>query len=55
MLAAATCAALALSAAPSAAIVGGSDAAAGEYSSVSEVVIAKGFLCKGTLIAPNYG
>jgi secreted trypsin-like serine protease len=54
MLAAVTCAALALSAAPSMAIVGGSDAAAGEYPSVSEVVIAKGFLCTGTLIAPNY-
>ena len=54
MLAAATCAALALSAAPSLAVVGGSDAAPGEYPSVSEVVIAKGFLCTGTLIAPNY-
>ena len=54
MLAVATCAALALSAAPSMAIVGGSDAAAGEYPSVSEVVIAKGFLCTGTLIAPDY-
>jgi len=48
-----TCAALALSASPSMAIVGGSNAAAGEFPSVSEVIIAKGFLCTGTLIAPD--
>src|SRR5215217_7945780 len=48
-----TCAALAFSATPSMAIVGGSDAAPGEFSSVSEVIIAKGFLCTGTLIAPD--
>ena len=54
MLLAATCAAVALSAAPSMAVVGGSNAAPGEYPSVAEVVIAKGFLCTGTLIAPNY-
>ncbi len=52
-LVAATAAALAFSASPSMAIVGGSDAAPGEFPSVSEVVIAKGFLCTGTLIAPN--
>ncbi len=53
-LAAATAATLALTAAPSMAIVGGSDAAAGEYPSVTEVIIANAFLCTGTLIAPNY-
>ncbi len=53
-LAAATAATLALTAAPSMAIVGGSDAAAGEYPSVTEVSIANAFLCTGTLIAPNY-
>jgi trypsin len=53
-LLAATCAAVALFAAPSMAVVGGSDAAPGEYPSVAEVVIAKGFLCSGTLIAPDY-
>jgi secreted trypsin-like serine protease len=47
------CATLALSASPSMAIVGGSDAAPNEFPSVSEVVIAKGFLCTGTLIAPD--
>ncbi len=51
---AAACAALALSAAPSMAVVGGSDAAAGEYPSVAEVTFGKGFLCTGTLIAPNF-
>src|SRR5919107_3362134 len=48
-----TYAALALSASPSMAIVGGSDAAPNEFPSVSEVIIAKGFLCTGTLIAPD--
>jgi secreted trypsin-like serine protease len=48
-----TCAALALSASPSMAVVGGSDAAPNEFPSVSEVIIAKGFLCTGTLIAPD--
>lgn len=46
-------AALALSAAPSGAVVGGSDAGGDEFPSVAEVVIAKGFLCTGTLIAPD--
>jgi secreted trypsin-like serine protease len=49
----ATCAAFAVSAAPSMAIVGGTNAAQGEYPSVAEVTIAKSFLCTGTLIAPN--
>ena len=48
-----TCAALALSASPSMAIVGGTNAGPNEFPSVSEVVIAKGFLCTGTLIAPD--
>ena len=48
-----TCAALAFTAGPSMAIVGGSDAAQGEFPSVSEVIIAKGFLCTGTLIASD--
>src|SRR6185436_6179252 len=47
------CAALAFTATPSMAIVGGSNAAQGEFPSVSEVIIAKGFLCTGTLIAPD--
>ncbi len=51
---AAACAALALSAAPSMAVVGGSDAAPGEYPSVAEITFGKGFLCTGTLIAPNF-
>jgi secreted trypsin-like serine protease len=45
--------AFALSAAPSGAVVGGSDAGPNEFPSVAEVVIAKGFLCTGTLIAPD--
>src|SRR3954451_3994674 len=53
-LVAATAAALALTAAPSMAIVGGSDAAQGEYPSVAEVTIAQSFLCTGTLIAPDW-
>jgi len=47
------CAALALSASPSMAVVGGSNAGPNEFPSVSEVIIAKGFLCTGTLIAPD--
>ena len=45
--------ALALSASPSMAVVGGSNAGPNEFPSVSEVIIAKGFLCTGTLIAPD--
>ena len=48
-----TCAALAFSASPSMAIVGGSNAAPNEFPSTSEVVIAKGFLCTGTLISSD--
>ena len=36
------------------AVVGGSDAAPGEFPSVAEVTIGQAFLCTGTLIAPNY-
>src|SRR3954466_1056027 len=53
-LVAVTATALALGAAPSMAVVGGSDAAPGEYPSVAEVIIGQAFLCTGTLIAPNY-
>jgi secreted trypsin-like serine protease len=47
-------AALALTAAPSSAIVGGHDAAAGAYPSIAEVHLGKSFLCTGTLIAPTW-
>src|SRR3954453_12951858 len=53
-LVAATAAALALTAAPSMAVVGGSNAAQGEYPSVAEITFGKSFLCTGSLIAPNY-
>jgi secreted trypsin-like serine protease len=51
---AAACAALALTAPASFAIVGGHDAAAGAYPSVAEVHLGKSFLCTGTLIAPTW-
>ena len=54
MTVAAACAVLAFSATPSMAIVGGSNAAAGEFPSVAEVTLGGAFLCTGTLIAPNY-
>jgi trypsin len=47
-------AALALTAAPSMAIVGGSDAAPGAYPAVAEITFGSSFLCTGTLIAPNW-
>jgi secreted trypsin-like serine protease len=50
---AAACAALALTAPSSFAIVGGHDAAAGAYPSVAEVHLGKSFLCTGTLISPT--
>src|SRR3954471_17376296 len=43
---------LAVTAAPSQAIVGGHEA--GSYPSVAEVTIAQSFLCTGTLIAPDW-
>jgi secreted trypsin-like serine protease len=45
---------LAATAAPSMAIVGGSDAGPGEFPSVAEITFGKGFLCTGTLISPTY-
>jgi trypsin len=45
---------LAVTAAPSQAIVGGHDAAPGAYPSNAEVTIAQSFLCTGTLIAPDW-
>jgi trypsin len=51
---AAACAALALTAAPSMAIVGGKDAAPGAYPSVAEITFGSSFLCTGTLIAPTW-
>ena len=55
LIAAATaCTSLALTAAPSLAIVGGHDAAPGAYPSVAEITFGSSFLCTGTLIAPNY-
>jgi secreted trypsin-like serine protease len=54
-LASAACAAaLALTASPALAIVGGHDAAAGAYPSVAEVHLGKSFLCTGTLISPTW-
>ena len=47
-------AALALTASPSMAIVGGHDAAPGAYPSIVEVHLGKSFLCTGTLIAPDW-
>ena len=52
--AATTCTSLALTAAPSLAIVGGHDAASGAYPSIAEITFGSSFLCTGTLIAPNF-
>jgi trypsin len=46
-------ASLALTAAPSMAIVGGTDASAGEFPSVAEITFGQSFLCTGTLISPT--
>jgi secreted trypsin-like serine protease len=55
LLAAATaCTSLALTAAPSLAIVGGHDAVPGAYPSIAEITFGSSFLCTGTLIAPDY-
>jgi secreted trypsin-like serine protease len=51
---AAACAALALTAAPSMAVVGGKDAAPGAYPAVAEITFGQSFLCTGTLIAPTW-
>ena len=54
LIAAATaCTSLALTAAPSLAIVGGHDAAPGAYPSIAEITFGPRFLCTGTLIAPT--
>src|SRR6478752_5255666 len=54
-LALAVCgASLAATAAPSMAIVGGSNAGPGEFPSVAEITFGQSFLCTGTLIAPNW-
>jgi trypsin len=54
LIAAATaCTSLALTAAPSLAIVGGHDAAPGAYPSIAEITFGSSFLCTGTLIAPT--
>ena len=45
--------ALACTAGPSMAVVGGSNAAPGEYPAVAQITFGKGFLCTGTLIAPD--
>jgi secreted trypsin-like serine protease len=51
---AASIACLAGAAAPAQAIVGGHAAAAGAYPGVAEITFGKGFLCTGTLIAPDW-
>src|ERR1044072_4534129 len=51
---AAACAAPALTAAPSMAVVGGKDAAPGAYPAVAEITFGQSFLCTGTLIAPTW-
>ena len=45
---------LALTAAPSMAVVGGHNTANGAYPSVAQITFGNAFLCTGTLIAPNY-
>src|SRR3954454_3274909 len=47
------CASLAVTAAPSMAVVGGHDAAPGAYPAVARVTFGASFLCTGTLIAPD--
>jgi secreted trypsin-like serine protease len=54
VVAAAIGAALATSASPAAAIVGGTAAPAGKYPSTANITIADAFGCTGTLIAPSY-
>jgi trypsin len=54
LLVATTCGALSATAAPSMAIVGGQDAAAGAYPAVAEITFGSSFLCTGTLIAPTW-
>ena len=49
----ATAALMCAAAAPSSAVVGGSDASPGEYPSVAEITFGP-FLCTGTLVTPNW-
>src|SRR4051812_25716966 len=51
---AAVCAALALTAAPSMAVVGGNDAAPGAYPAAAEVACGEACLCTGALSAPPW-
>ncbi len=53
LLATTCCTAGLLAAAPSQAVVGGSDAPAGSYDSVARITLGGSFLCTGTLIAPE--
>jgi secreted trypsin-like serine protease len=48
-----SCAALTATAAPSMAIVGGTNAAAGEYPAVAQISFGFAFQCTGTLISPD--
>ena len=50
----ATCMILAGFAAPSMAVVGGTDVPAGQHRNVAEIVLGKAFGCSGTLIAPQW-
>jgi secreted trypsin-like serine protease len=50
----ATAAVSGVAAAPSGAVVGGSDAGPNEFPAIAEITFGKSFLCTGTLIAPNY-
>jgi len=54
LLAAAAIAASLVFATPSAAVVGGRDAAPGAYPAVAEIRFGSSFLCTGTLIAPRW-
>jgi trypsin len=53
-LLASACACLAITAAPSSAIVGGTNAGPNEFPSVAEITFGQSFLCTGTLISPTY-
>ena len=50
---AATAALTSVAATPASAVVGGSNASPGEYPAVAQITFGKGFLCTGTLIAPD--
>jgi trypsin len=44
---------LGLTAAPSSAIVGGTNASDGEFPAVAQIILGKAFMCTGTLISPD--